>query len=214
MLEKIKPLRNKVILRYSNELIENATKTKSGIYIAPQWREGEFALEVAEVLAASEDSGLSVGDTVVVDYMVQYDAKYNKKSYDGTNNWGQRFRNANFIERTDEGDEIRWAYIKQIYAIIKGNDFQPMDGWVFCDKPMNEDKIESVIITLDKKQETDKKPFKTRVFRISKNDSKKLNVKRMDIVYCDKNTDMVIKILDKEYIRVPADRILGYISSS
>ena len=69
--------------------------------------------------------------------------------------------------------------------------------------------LDSGIILLGKEQETDKKAYITNVVSISCNKKHGDSVKVGDKIACLPNSDILFKYNDKEYIRVPYDRILG-----
>lgn len=206
----IKPIKNKVILRYKAIKIDNANIVK-GLYIDTRWREGEFALESAIIEHDCKELGLLKGQEVLVSYIVQWDNKFTDTKNNGEKISGIRKRNAHFIQKEDNDDEIRWANIDQIYGKVINGNITPVKDWVFCEVPPNSKEVvlKSGILLMGSKQETDKKAYITNVVSISCNKGNSNNVNVGDKIACLPNSDILFKYNDKEYIRVPYDRILG-----
>lgn len=168
-------------------------------------REGGHCLEFAEVLGVSGgEKQIKVGDTVAVSYsLVMIDIGKHDED----------LRHADWIEKDEDGNEYAMPFITQwnVFGIIKDDNIEPLDGVVFCEVPKIEtpDKIGSIFVPdTAKKIDTHRKSFKTKILFISKNDKKALGLQVGDTIFCKKDSDIPIKINDKNYIRVPADRIL------
>lgn len=151
--------KGRIILKYSKERIENSKK--SGIlYVPPQLENaGEWQCENAEVIGVSKEiEDIKKGDTVVVGYGIIYDSPFRVKSKEEP----VIEKNKHYIEIDKDGNEYRWCYADDVYAVIKEDKVLPVKGWAFCDKIVDKPKPKSKIILLNPDEFTNEKTLQER----------------------------------------------------
>ncbi len=155
------------------------------------------------VVEASCDEWIKEGDEVVVQYLIATDDQFDIDK--------PIQRNPNFMYTDENGDEIRWCDTYSLYGRKRGDEIIPMKGYVFCSLPevIAETKTEAGIILLEKKQDTDRKAFKTTIVFIHPEDAEMYDLSVGDEVFVDKDSDAVKKIFGHTVIRVLTDKVLA-----
>lgn len=195
-----KPMENKLIIRYSAEDLE-ATKRKGILFLDTSFNPNEHVCQVATIIGdnknLNEEHLLFNGDYVLVQYLVGLDTDK---------------RNMFYIESCDDGSEIRWCHISQVFCRKIKDDIQPLKNFVFCDlvKPIAEH-YENGVFVMEKKQNTQDKAYQTKVRYIHSLDSEQLGLNVGDIIYAEKQSDSIKNVFGEELLRVPANQILGLV---
>lgn len=151
--------RGRLILKYKAEDIERSKK--SGVIYIPIQVEnaGEWQCENAEVVGVSKEiQGIKKGDTVVVSYGIIYDSPFRTKSQKDP----VIEKNKHYIQTDEQGNEYRWCYADDVYAVINGEEVLPVKGWVFCDKIIEPPKKRGTIILLNPDDYTNEKTIEDR----------------------------------------------------
>lgn len=201
---KITAANHKIILRYKKADIEERLKVGS-LFIANVENKPEWTTETCYI-ESSFDGTYRKGDKAAVSYRIGHD-------YDQENPFSKSFRNENFIQKEENGDELRWCDDNEwdMFGIMRDGEIVPRETLIYCEVPvMKEDRIGSIIIPeIARKVDTDKKGFWTKVLYINPNDAKKLDVKAGDEIYCSKNSDVKKCIFGQTIIAVPVKMALS-----
>jgi co-chaperonin GroES (HSP10) len=155
------------------------------------------------------DNGL---DRQAMHLMRSYEEEVNRHKIDfDTRTTSDRIRNQYFMRLEDNGDEIRWADVKQsLYGKKTEDGFMPNKGWVFCEVPTAiPERIQNGIVIPEQAQNTSDKGFRTRIVYIHPKDGENYGLNIGDYIMADKNTDAIKNVFGVEYIRVPVEFILA-----
>lgn len=195
----------KVILRYKKEDLD-ATKKKGIIFLDTSFNPNEHVCQTAYIEGddkiLNEDHLLFKGDKILVQYLVGLDTQ---------NEHGETKHNMFYIQTEDNGDEIRWCSLTQVFGSETKNGFQPLRGFVFCsliqDIPAHK---ENGIYVMQHRPDTEHKAFKTIIRYIHPHDSEEIGLNVGDVIVAEKNSDAVKKLFDgEELLRIQKNCILG-----
>jgi len=195
---------DKLILRFLNEDLE-ATKKAGSLYLDTSFNPNEHVCQVAVIEATNDkmekEQLLFQGDKVLVQYLVGLDTFDEEKNVQ---------RNMFFLEREDNGDEIRWCHISNLFGKQSKKGFMPLKNYIFCNLVPNiKEHYEGGIFVPEQKVDTETKGYETTIKYIHPHDAKEMNLKSGDRIMCSKNSDAVKKVFGELLLRVREDCVLG-----
>ena len=208
--KNVVPNRGRIIVQI-NVLDRENSLFKNGIWLAPKVSEGEYQVEESTVLAVSEEiKWLKPDDKIIMSYHISYDQRGKAKENE---EMGRVQRNNHFIDIDDFGNEIRWCLADDVYGIITKDKIIPMKGWAFIEEVKTEpEKIVNGIIHLEKKVDTDKKGYTTKILAMNEADIKENIFKPNDIIFAKAQSDFKFKAMGKIIFAVPIQHIFGKIN--
>lgn len=146
-------------------------------------------------------------DTKIVSARIEYIKE--QMIYEDTNNTYSE-KNQYYIDTDEQGNQIRWCTVEDIYGVIKGSKIAPSLNWVFIHEPIVvEDKNKGKIVLLTKKQDREKKAFEAKVKYINDLDKKEVKFKKGDTIFVAPQFDFKFKVGEKREWAVPLNKILG-----
>lgn len=195
----------KVIVRYKKQDLD-ATKKKGIIFLDTSFNPNEHVCQTAYIEGddkiLNEDHLLFVNDKILVQYLVGLDtADVN----------GSVKRNMFYIQTEDNGDEIRWCSLAQVFGKQTKDGFQPLKSFIFCDliKIIPAHK-ENGIFVMEHRPDTEHKAFQTTIRYIHPHDSEEMGLNVGDVIVAEKNSDAIKKLFDgEELLRIQKNCILG-----
>lgn len=195
-------VRKTVILRYRKQDID-ILKMYGSIYLLDSHNNAANVCSVA-VIESTNHPDFDKGDEAIVSFRIGYDEDINDR--------GQKKDNQYFIERTDDGDVIRWCDEYDIFGVIKNGKYVPKQEYIFGEIPPPIDaKFGSIFIPESyQKQKTDNTSYKTKVKAIHPKTSEETGIKVGDEIYCEKNSDIKKTIFKEEFLAIPFVKVLAY----
>lgn len=203
-------LRERVLIKFNKADLEKANMLEHGglrLHLPETLQKtGDYTLEYGEVVAVSKnEKWLKKGDKIACSYMLLMIERANG----GLNIYPQEW-----LGKDEEGNEYSIPKIEYftIFAKILPDRLEPMENWVFCELPtfQEKDKVGSFFIPETAKvAKTNKRPYSTRILYMNPADKNKTGLKEGDLILCDKNSDIPIKLQGKTYIRVPIEYVVS-----
>lgn len=118
-------------------------------------------------------------------------------------------RNDHFIMEDDWHNEYRRCTIDSIYGILKEDKIYPIRGWVFCYEPelQQEEKSGDIIVSLEKKQESDRRATKMKVQYINPEDSAETKIAENMDIFVEAKFDFKFRVGDKRVYAAPIQKV-------
>lgn len=195
----------KVILRYKKQDLD-ATKKKGIIFLDTSFNPNEHVCQTAYIegddCTLRHDHLLFEGDKILVQYLVGLDTQDSN---------GSTKHNMFYIQTEDNGDEIRWCSLTQVFGKQTEDGFQPLKSFIFCDliKTIPAHK-ENGIYVMEHRPDTEHKAFQTTIRYIHPHDSEEMGLMIGDVIIAEKNSDAVKRLFDgEELLRIQKNCILA-----
>lgn len=198
----------KLHLRFKAENLDILQKYGS-IYFVNTLNKPEHVCVVATIVS-SYNPEFEEGDEAIVSYRIAWDENVNDR--------GQKKVNPFFIEKLENGDELRWCSDEwyDVFGTIKNGKICPRKEYVFAEiPPLTEEKIGMIIIPdTFRNQKTDKQSYTTNIKYIHPEKAKEFGLKQGDKIYASKDSDIKKTIMSEELLFIPLKKVLGYRNSS
>ncbi len=198
----MKAVRKIVILRYKKDDIE-ILKKQGLIYLVDSHNNAENVCSVAEIVSTNHPD-FSKGDQAIVSFRIGFD--------DDIHDRGQRKANQYLIERTDEGDHIRWCEEYDVFGVMKKGKLIPKQEYIFGEiPPPIDEKVGMLFIPNSfRNQKTDRSSYTTKVKAIHPTTAKETGIKIGDTIWCEANSDIKKTIFDNEFLAIPFQKVVAY----
>lgn len=201
----MKPVYNKVILRFKRSDID-ATQKKGSLFMATHLSPNEHSCSLAyieESGAALSAIGFKKGDFVLVQYLVQFDDAYYKRQEVNPR------KNKYWLRDDDNGDEIRWCDVSQVYCKKDGDKLIPVQGVAIGELPTEVVTLKSEYLHLLPQQQNSKISFYTKLRGIHPLDGEALGLQGNETVQCGGNADVEKNFFGEKLLWIPVSRILA-----
>lgn len=198
----MKAVRKIVLLRYKKENLE-ILKKQGLIYLVDSTNNAEHVCSVATIESTNHPD-FEKGDEAIVSFRICYDENIHDR--------GNRKDNQYFIERTDEGDHIRWCEEYDVFGVIKKGKLIPKQEYIFGEiPPPIEEKVGKIFIPNSyRNQKTDAVSYTTKVKAIHPKTQEETGIKVGDTIWCEKNSDIKKTIFDTEFLAIPFQKVLAF----